>query len=293
MKSRWSGLDRLARLSAFLLAASVPLCIWWAVKLPGAGIAIGALGAVGVIIALMGEKLQTPHRILWALVTLALLMIEVAAIKEDRAAQFLEHLRDLDRQQKIYARDLFRNQSEFEGTLARLQGLGDLSTRAIKLSSETVNQLTGGETYLYFDCQSPMGPIEFPPADIPKGAMVSNCFHHIVGKYPVEAHVSVDGSLGRYEIDYGQINSEELGRGRQVPTLVFFPDKPYHFNIVINTRSANYSQAVIFRKFNEKWEWVNRLFKIDGNKQRVIRTFSSPGFPKELIDSDWNKTFGE
>jgi hypothetical protein len=58
-------------------------------RLPPAGVAIGFLGGVGVIVALVGDnKLTTGHRILWAVLTLCFLVIEVQAIKKDRKEQF-------------------------------------------------------------------------------------------------------------------------------------------------------------------------------------------------------------
>jgi len=47
------------------LLLSLFFCVYWVRYLPSAGIAIGALGAVGVFVALKGEAIQKGHRVIW------------------------------------------------------------------------------------------------------------------------------------------------------------------------------------------------------------------------------------
>jgi hypothetical protein len=80
--------------SPFLLFALLfsIICLFW---VPSAGIAIGALGAAGVFVAIKGEKLHPSHKVLWAFITLLLLVTEVRAIKkqdEEHAAKLKEIL---------------------------------------------------------------------------------------------------------------------------------------------------------------------------------------------------------
>ena len=49
----------------FCFLLSIVICAVWTVHLPTAGKAIGVLGAVGVIVALRGEKLPSTHRLPW------------------------------------------------------------------------------------------------------------------------------------------------------------------------------------------------------------------------------------
>lgn len=62
---------------------------------PGAGIAIGFLGLIGVITALKGESVSTRQKAAWALITCLALVVEVRAIYKDRDTQFHEYLETL------------------------------------------------------------------------------------------------------------------------------------------------------------------------------------------------------
>jgi hypothetical protein len=56
---------------------------------PPAGFAIGFLGFVGVVVAIVGdENLSRPSRATWAVITAFLLVIEVIAIQKDRKEQY-------------------------------------------------------------------------------------------------------------------------------------------------------------------------------------------------------------
>jgi hypothetical protein len=69
------------------LFVSLFYCVWWLHHFPSAGVAIGALGAVGVLVAIKGE-LEVAHKVIWAVITLGLLITEVRAIhQEDRKYQ--------------------------------------------------------------------------------------------------------------------------------------------------------------------------------------------------------------
>ena len=69
------------------LIASLFFCVLWPFWLPPAGVAIGALGAVGVLVAIKGEKLHEGHKVIWAFITMMFLVTEVRAIHSDRSEQ--------------------------------------------------------------------------------------------------------------------------------------------------------------------------------------------------------------
>src|SRR5260370_26094569 len=130
----------------FCLLASIPVCIFWMIHLPSAGKAIGVLGGAGVIVALRGEKLSVPHKILWAVVTLCLLVIEVRAIDKDRAEQSRDRLAELKKQDvaneatireivQANKQEMSQNQSQFNETLSQMNAL--------------TTRLTGGDAYCY------------------------------------------------------------------------------------------------------------------------------------------------
>jgi hypothetical protein len=78
------------------LLLSLFFCGYWIWHLPSAGIAVGALGAVGVFVALKGEKIREGHRVIWALITVVFLFTEVRAIKdqEEKHAQTMKQIVD-------------------------------------------------------------------------------------------------------------------------------------------------------------------------------------------------------
>lgn len=143
----------------FCFLMSVVLCAVWTVHLPTAGKAIGALGAVGVIVALRGEKLPSTHRLPWAFITLLLLVMEVRAIDNDRAEQNRAHASDIAALNKQHedtidtivhssSSQMAQNQEHFDQTLDQMQGLASSGQKAIDLSNEAIGQITGKDTWL-------------------------------------------------------------------------------------------------------------------------------------------------
>src|SRR5690349_3593762 len=95
------------------LVVSLLFCAYWLFHLPTAGVAIGALGAVGVLVAIKGEKLQEGHKAIWAIVTLVFLVTEIRAIKkqdEDHAATMKTIL-------GAYEQEARQNQQHFDATI--------------------------------------------------------------------------------------------------------------------------------------------------------------------------------
>ena len=78
----------LPRINQFFILISVVSIVWFLFRLPSAGIAIGFLGAVGVIVALVGDNHLKSTKVLWAMITLCFLVIEVRAITKDRKDQY-------------------------------------------------------------------------------------------------------------------------------------------------------------------------------------------------------------
>jgi hypothetical protein len=156
------------------LVAGLPICIYWMFfHLPPAGVAIGALGAVGVLVALK-EGIGPGHRFLWAIVTLLLLIVEVRAIDNDRREQFEAHIHELSWQRAAQAQTLLhitetnhaemsQNDSQFQGTVSRMETIGRLSHRAITLSGNALKHITGGDSFCYL---VPFLPVESAGAEV-------------------------------------------------------------------------------------------------------------------------------
>jgi hypothetical protein len=130
------------------LFASLFLCVYWVWRLPSAGVAIGALGAVGVFVALKGEEIQNGHRVVWAFITVVFLITEVRAIKEqdEKYAQTMKQLVDSYKDAKT------ENQTHFDTTVgkldahtSRLEALSKSQEDIAKLSNENLLQITGSK----------------------------------------------------------------------------------------------------------------------------------------------------
>jgi hypothetical protein len=177
-----------------------------------------------------------------------------------------------------------QNQAHFEQTVAEMKGLNVSSQKAINL-------ITGGDSYIYFECAAPIGgPTEIDSPGAPKGVMGATCWSVLVGSYPLQAHATFFGPMGMREIEYGTIYPHELGRPRPGFSLMFYPaESKGPFTISITAANGNYSQSFIVRKIGEKWLWGAHLYKYMGNKAKLIKVFGAPGFPRELLNADWNK----
>jgi hypothetical protein len=109
-------------------------------------VAIGALGAAGVLVALKGERVEVGHKFLWALITLFLLIIEVTAINEERTSQFQEHLHDIEQQRVAQAQTLLQILLTSQNQISQNQAHFDATVSEV---NETIAQITGGNSYIY------------------------------------------------------------------------------------------------------------------------------------------------
>jgi hypothetical protein len=120
--------------------------------------------------------------------------------------------------------------------------------------------------------------------------MVANCIRTFVGTFPLHnVYLSEVSPLGdESEIDYGTVSPKEFGKPHRTPYVYFYPDKPKQFLVFfINTSNGSYTQVVLVEQFNDKWLWASRLSKY-GRKQ-PIRTWCAKEFPKERLNSEWDK----
>jgi hypothetical protein len=134
----------------FGLLACPVFCIYWIRHVPSAGIAIGALGAVGVLVALRGDKISGGHKVLWALITLIFLVTEVRAIKK----QDEEHAESMRQILQTYNSEMAQNQTHFDETMNRLDihtsklgGLAKTEENITGLSQQNLNEITGKKGY--------------------------------------------------------------------------------------------------------------------------------------------------
>lgn len=273
---------------------------WWLWKLPVPGYAIGVLAVLAAVMSLHIEaRVQWWDKSVWMLLMGAFLVLEFKAINEDRRIQDETHRNELAAQAKANQNTITtilntaneqsaQNQRQFKQTLDQMKGVATTSQHAL-------NFMTGGDSYLDFGCTDIVGPSEIALQGLPKGVMVGSCIPELHGQFPLQVHVSMfgPGPMGRWERDYGTVYPLELGKSREGLTLMFYPEdkKVAVFVVLITTSNGNYGQTIIVKKVGARWLWASRYYKHEGNKTKLIRTFSAPGFPAELLDehSDWDK----
>ena len=150
------------------------------------------------------------------------------------------------------------------------------------ISKTAVNEITGGEGYVYVDAGEPT---------VASGIVLVNTAVKVKGNYPIPGvHITIIDILKQdqiFDYDYGLLPPHtEFGRPRTQPRLVFrdTDPSPQIFSISINTNAASFDQQIRLSKVGSKWMRATILFKYGiGHIYRWIE----PGFPRESIGKDW------
>ena len=137
------------------LVASVFFAAYWIWRVPSPGIAIGALGAAGVLVAIKGEKLHEGHKVVWAVITLFFLIAEIRAIHKDRS----EYAAEQTKIRKVEAKEFQTIADNIE--LSNKQASANFSTemQGVKSTLETAQQTlanTAPNAIIEFDTAAPI-----------------------------------------------------------------------------------------------------------------------------------------
>jgi hypothetical protein len=110
------------------------------------------------------------------------------------------------------------------------------------------------------------------------------------GEFPVrEVLVEAGPFDGPTEfVNYGTVFPHELGRPRRGFQFGFQPELTRAiFHFVINGSSGSFGQAVLLRRIGQHWVWLSRIYK--GGRPKPFRQWSSPDFPREILEKSWDK----
>lgn len=237
-----------------------------------AGIAIGCLAVAAVIISVRADRIKLAEKVVWTVLAFALFGIEIAAIYRDRDTHDQEQATERVRFEKTLA----DNQSHFNQTLGEMKQLAGLSRQAITLSSNAVQQVTGGGQFCYLQPMISLGtadgkawfqmavfnsgPLPLPVChvDIHDVSQVKNSGFAGVDRALL---VMVDQELG--PIPPGKPSGGNAGSpyGRSVD--IRLPEGSYH--ILISTRNDQFFEDLTVRA--------------EGDKQAG---------PKDMVVHDWN-----
>jgi hypothetical protein len=152
----------------------------------------------------------------------------------------------------------------------------------------TLAELTGGDSYIYFIVADPMAPMEIEVPGIAKGYVAAIASPSLVGEFALhDVVVSPSCSPGVGLIgpltgfDYGTVFPNEIGRPRQGIYLQFPPTatKGATCNLFISTSNGSYDQQVHFLRQNDNWTWASTLFKYGHSEFK--QEFFGTGFPKD------------
>jgi hypothetical protein len=279
------------------------LGIYWNVWLPPAGKG-GLLLAVGaVLMPLFWEKAEVVGKMSWIAMVFILLAVEYRAIDKDRQVAdqaqkdsltligngFTDVLKD---QRTKFADLLKKSDDSFRKTTEQASRQFDAT---MSKSQENLNELTGGNSYLYFTVMEPIDLTDLKPSgnkdtDQFAGLVVTNLFMAFVGRFPLhDVHIAKFCQGWQPGIDYGTVypTLKELGKLQPFPVLAFRPLKDrQHCFLNINTSNGSYQQDLFFLKQNDHWMYASRFSKY--GRKKPIKVTTSPGFPNQWRAEDWN-----
>ncbi len=257
-----------------VLLAAVGACVWFWFH-PSSGEAIAVLGAVAAMRAF--EKWGPKEEFCWTVVVFALLFVELHSIREndrevarerDQEAQRFKSIADgLSKTIRNSQVSIANSQIAFDVTLERMERLD-------KLSRESIDQVTGGDGFVYID-------IVKPPVD-KDGLSLRTVVH---GKYVIRGV--------RYEITEGrppyiptnqQINDLLTGRfhgsaqvGELHPAVTMILGRVYHpslkdggyYNINIDAMNGNVNEKLEVRYEPTLQNW-NRSITVTRNSTVIF-----------------------
>lgn len=249
---------------------------------PPVGVYIAIMGLLAALLALRKEP-SAWEKAAWVVLITAFMVAEVQNLyraDREQTQKFSSIIGGLD-----------TSRQKLEATKLGLDTAANRVQDAISDIRTVYAETTGGDSYVYFEIVEPDigGPIEMDADGLKKGMMVANTFVKFVGTFPLH-HVFVNeiGPQSQNYIDYGDLFPIEMGRPRVAPYISFYPDKPTQFfQFIISTSNGNYSQTVLVKKFGNKWLWASRFSKY--GRKKPIRVWAAPGFPKDVVNADWDK----
>lgn len=194
------------------------------------------------------------------------------------------HFADISRnQERNFLKVLHENQSAFQETLQRFAALTTVTT-------QNLNQITGGNTYPYVD------PISV--TTLGNGKLYAVGVLKTSGAYPLPStHLNLigpsnsgRGGLAKHsDYDYGTVYPvlKEIGKPRPLLSLSCESgDNDCTFSAFISAANGSYYESILFRKAAGNWKVGFRVWKTKGAQKTVLRTWTEPGFGKV---ADWDR----
>jgi hypothetical protein len=227
-----------------LLVFGAATCFWFMCWTPHSGTAVAALGAVAAIMT--ARDLTPGQRVGWVVVIFALLVVEVRAIRRDRAQDEARWNIAQQKLQTNFATVQKNLQNDFAGVLAQNQQAFDETMRHIanlaQLSTEAVNNLTGGDSYCYVDTEH----------------LAANRITFFLTSGGSHSLYDIDGSITDTEslMDIQIPGTSSLGPGPFPHTIATLPGSGItqkRYRIMIRARNGTFHQILYLHNTGDGW----------------------------------------
>jgi hypothetical protein len=279
MEGYFGGLSHLSKkhpirnkVFTLLEFACIPLVLWWIPysHLPAPGWAVAFIAGAAAAMS-VHDDMKGWQKGLWMLIIGAFLITELRAISKDRAE--IQHQAIVDRQAQYSAfAVVLQKQNEqfaatgrgFSSTYTRVDGVLKTTQQVAELSKENLSNITGGNSYLYFE---PILPPLVGLPQLPKNWIEVNAFPKLVGEFPLHGViVMVSCPNGRLPetVNLETVYPLRIGRPTQGLNLQFpasQSDRVMSCLLEITTSNGSFSQNVHFLKSANRWTWNSTIRK--------------------------------
>jgi hypothetical protein len=214
------------------------------------------------------------------------LVVEVKAINDDRSSQFLAHLHDLELQRTGQAQTLLQitltnqavmsqNQSQFEKTLSDVSGVASSARKEIRLSNETISQITGGDDFGYVLYDAYYGAFTFAHEG-------NHTLYGVIARFVDLKKFKENPSLPTAQESVVPLGDIPPHTATHLHPIPFSDSQKQDFNVFFNARNGFWTQEVRLRLVNGKWLTATRMTQggIDPKTKKPFELIS-PDFPRE------------
>jgi hypothetical protein len=287
--ARWFGI------TATSIAALLGAC--FIVFIPVPGVSVAVLGVAAAMMSLR-PKATGVEKATWMLILAAFLVIEVLAIRKDRAESYRAQVEALREEREHFAEVgngiksvVTQAQNQFQSTMQQSARVIGLQSQSLDSLSNNLGTLTGGQSYAY---------LRYVPGQ-------QFLFFVHAGRYPlygVSARIvaldksgnNVPGSLLGTTIAIGDM-IQHHGNSFSVPLDIESSGEEFNTNIFFTARNGDWVELLREKRINN--EWVQAL-RVSGrftsiNKERVLCETIDPKFPigdGGKIDNDFKLLAG-
>lgn len=268
--------------SAFLIVTA-PWALYWISYTPSPGYAVALMAWVAVLMA--AKEQSKAEKTLWLIIAGVLLYVELVAIHKDRSnyedrvhyARVLEQIqfqRILRQSQKQFDVTVEQQTRDFNATMSRSDKVLGLQQRALGGLTDTVNTLTGDESFAYLWY-------------VPGQAFLSFAHKGTYPLYGVSARIVDLGQIA-HNLSGTNIAVGDMTSGLAYPVAIppGFPASGDHFNanVFFTARNGVWTELFRARRVSDGWAVAIRVTGgfTSLKKWKIMCEQISPDFPRDV-----------